>query len=67
MIKVTVKEKVYKDNLYQEIVAVKEYPRGLNANVYNGVLTIYAGGNEPNFKEAIAGHMPDVWLSWEKI
>lgn len=66
MIKVTVIEKeTNKDGIWKEEIKVKEHKEGYRANVYNGVLTIYVGGSEPSFQDAIAGYMPNSWLSWQ--
>ena len=65
MIKVTVRERVYADGTYREEQRVKEHSKGNYANVYNGILTIYVGGQEPKFSEAIAGYEGGNWLSWE--
>jgi hypothetical protein len=72
MIKVTAKEVVVnKDKLYETQQAAKEHKDGLYASVYNGVLTIYNGidkdSSKPETTNAIAGYMPDSWVSWQKV
>ena len=72
MIKVTVREKVYKDGIYKEEEKIKEHKDGVTANAHNGVLTIYnqevrLSNEAEKILHAIAGYMPDNWLSWEKI
>ena len=68
MIKVTTRQRIYPTTGSQtEEIKVIEHKKGMNAQVYNGVLTIYTDVVDKVGALGIAGYMPDAWIRWELV